>query len=182
MSPHRLLPILALAISTADARPALLSLYKLRGGLDAKWTPNGEAPAPYSTNARQQMGMDPQAMAGMAGGQQGAPAQAPGAAFKFSLLALLVMYICNNYKIVEAVQEIVMKLLKPFLDAKAAKEEAAAKQDAADAAAAARKARAARLKAQASGGGSKSKKAPAPADDDDEEEEEDEDDDEDDDE
>ena len=66
-----------------------------------------------------------------------------------------------------------MKLLKPFLDAKAAKEEAAAKQDAADAAAAARKARAARLKAQASGGGSKSKKAPAPADDDDEEEEED---------
>ena len=77
MSPHRLLPILALAISTTDARPALLSLYKLRGGLDAKWTPNGEAPAPYSTNARQQMGMDPQAMAGMAGADQESPEERP---------------------------------------------------------------------------------------------------------
>ena len=29
------------------AKPSLVALLALRGGLDAKWTPNGEAPEPY---------------------------------------------------------------------------------------------------------------------------------------
>ena len=107
--------------------------------------------------------MDPQAMAGMMGGQGGgkpAPPVAPGATLKFNLFALLVVYIANNWKLVMALQDMVMKLLQPFLDAKSARAAETAKEEAAAAKAAAAKARAARLKAQASS-------APAAADDDD---------------
>ena len=125
-----------------------LALLALRGGLDAKWTPNGEAPAPYSTNARQQMGMDQQAMAGMAAGGAGAaPAPAPGATLHFNLIALLVMYICNNWKVVIALQEMIMKLLSPVTGAIGVRKELQAKQAASAAAATAREARLARLRA-----------------------------------
>ena len=133
----------------------LISLLALRGGLDAKWTPNGEAPAPYSTNARQQMGMDPQAMAGAMGGAGGAPQApppAPGATLRFSLCSLLVVYLANNWKLVLALQDVILKLLAPFLNAAEARKEVAAKEAARAAAATARAARAARLKAA---GGSK---------------------------
>ena len=60
--------------------------------LDAKWTPNGEAPAPFSTKAREAMGMDPTAFAGQAGN-----AVVPkGAMLQLTLGALLAMYISNN--------------------------------------------------------------------------------------
>ena len=123
-----------------------------------QWTPNGEAPAPYSTKARQQMGMDPQAMAGMMGQAGGAapPAAVPGATMKFNLAALVVMYLTNNWKLVIALQEIVMKLLKPFLDMYNAQQVAKEKAAAAAATAAAREARLRRLsaaKATEGGGG-----------------------------
>ena len=136
--------------SATQPAPPLAPLLALRGGLDAKWTANGEAPAPYSTNARQQMGMDPQQMAGMMGGAGGAPQappQAPGALLTFSLLSLLVMYIMNNWKLVEGVQDFVMKVISPFTGAMEAKREAEAKAAAAADKEAARKARVARLKA-----------------------------------
>merc|ERR1719152_890430 len=105
--------VLLLPGSTAASLPTLLAL---RGGLDAKWTPNGEAPAPYSAKARQQMGMDPQAMAQAMGGAGGAqaPAAAPGATLRFSLASLIVMYLTNNWKLMIALQDFVMKLLQPF--------------------------------------------------------------------
>ena len=106
------------------------SLLALRGGLDAKWTANGESPAPYSTNARQQMGMDPQQMAGqMPGmpGQQQAPPQAPGAMLQFNLLALLVIYLANNWKIVLYLQDMVMTILQPFIGAREARAAEAAR-------------------------------------------------------
>jgi hypothetical protein len=53
--------------------------------LEAKWTPNGEAPAPFSTKARQEMGMDPAAFAG----QAQAPLVPPGAGLPFSLGCLV---------------------------------------------------------------------------------------------
>lgn len=144
------------------AKPSLVALLALRGGLDAKWTPNGEAPEPYSTNARQAAGMDPAQMAGAAAGMpgqpQGAP-PAPGATLQFSLLALLVFYLANNWKLVQGIQDIVMKMLAPFINASAVRKETQAKEAAADAAAAAREARAARLRAAKSK--SSSKKAAA---------------------
>ena len=120
--------------------PAVLSL-------DAKWTPNGEAPAPFSTKARQQMGMDPAAFAGQAAA--GAPLVPPGTMMKFNLLALLIMYITNNWKMVIAVQDIVLKALQPFLNAAEQKKAAKAREVQAKAKAAARSARLDRL-AQAS--------------------------------
>lgn len=66
-----------------------VTLVASTSALDAKWTPNGEAPAPFSTNARQQMGMDPAAMA--------AGAVPPGGSvmLPFNLGALLVM-VCRH--------------------------------------------------------------------------------------
>jgi hypothetical protein len=55
------------------ARLLLASCLLGAGALDAKWTPNGEAPAPFSTKARQEMGIDPTAFAGQAQGQPLAP-------------------------------------------------------------------------------------------------------------
>lgn len=85
----------------------LLAVLTCAAGLEAKWTPNGEAPAPYSTKARQAMGMDPAAMAGMAGAA--AAPVSPGGTLKFNLGCLLVVYLCNNWKIVLAVQELVVR-------------------------------------------------------------------------
>ena len=133
--------------------------------LDAKWTPNGEAPAPYSTNARQQMGMDPSAMAGQA---TGAPVVPPGGGvmMRFNMGALLVLYLSNNWKVVEAIQALILKLLQPILVAMGDRKAQQAKEALAASAAAARKARIARLKAQGS-----SAKQSAAADDDEEDEE-----------
>lgn len=78
--------------------------------LDAKWTPNGEAPAPFSTRARQQMGVDPQQFAD--GSVAGAP---PGGGFKLTLWMLGVMYVANNWNAVLALQAILLKLLDPLL-------------------------------------------------------------------
>ena len=100
--------------------------------------------------------MDPAAMAGMAGGGgAAAPAPAPGATLKFSLVALIVMYICNNWKVVEVLQTMVMKIIAPMTGAMEQKREASAKLAASEAAAVAREARLARLRAaKAKGGGS----------------------------
>jgi len=134
----------------------LFALVTCAAGLEAKWTPNGEAPAPHSTKARQAMGMDPAAMAGMAGAA-GAPVSPPGGALKFNLGCLLVVYLCNNWKIVLAIQELVLKLLRPTLAARDAKRDAAERQSAIKATATARKARLQRLRQSSSksaGGGS----------------------------
>ena len=58
-----------------------------------------------------------------------------------------MVYLANNWKIVLALQEYVMRLLKPFLNAQAAKSEAAARMAQKEADTKARKARAERLKA-----------------------------------
>lgn len=113
--------------------------------LDAKWTPNGEAPAPFSTNARNAMGIDPAAFAD--GTTAGAPPK--GAALRFNVGALLIVYLANNWKAVVALQEMILKLLGPLLGASAARSEAAAKLSSDAAKAAARKARVARLAAEA---------------------------------
>ena len=114
-------------------------------GLEAKWTPNGEAPAPFSQKARQEMGMDPQAFAG----QAGAPIAMKGATTKLNMNMLMVMYLSNNWKLVLALQEFLLKLLKPFIDSMGARREQQEKAAAAASEAAARKARLKRLKAQA---------------------------------
>ena len=67
---------------------------------------------------------------------------------KFTGFNLLVVYLCNNWKLVVALQEFIMAILAPFIGAAESRKqaaEAAAKEQAA----AARKARLARLKAQA---------------------------------
>jgi hypothetical protein len=87
--------------------------------IDMKWTPNGEGPAPFSTKARQQMGVDPAAMAGQAQAQG-----APGGGLGFSLGMLAVIYLSNNWKIVMALQHLVMQFLAPFLQANGARQEA----------------------------------------------------------
>ena len=120
--------------------------------LDAKWTPNGEAPAPFSTKARQDMGIDPAAFAGQTQAQ-GAPLQVPGALLRFNLGALFVVYLANNWKIVLAVQEFIMKLVQPMLDSKAQQKEAQAEALRLESVAAARKARVSRLKQQQKAGG-----------------------------
>merc|ERR1719261_2423555 len=104
--------------------------------LDMKWTPNGEGPAPFSKNAREQMGMDPAAMAGEPAAAQG------GGTMKLRLGALLVVYFTNNWNVVIALQGALQRLMGPMLLASASK--GAAKAKAADAAAA-KRARAARL-------------------------------------
>ena len=117
--------------------------------LDVKWTPNGEAPAPYSTNARAKMGMDPAAMAGQAAG---APLTPPGAGLPFTIGALVMVYFANNWKVMIALQEMIMVLLRPFLKAMDARKEAQEQLSQKAAQAAARRARAERLtKKQAAG-------------------------------
>ena len=140
--------------------------------LDAKWTPNGEAPAPFSTNARTQMGMDPAAMAGQAGQPTAVPPA--GSIMKFTGFNLLIMYLCNNWKIVVALQEIIMGILAPVLGGMESRKKAAEVAAKAEAAAAARKARLARLKSQAGGRSAVGKtKAASLADDDDDDDDDD---------
>lgn len=139
--------------------------------IDMKWTPNGEAPAPYSANARAKMGMDPAAMAGQA---QGAPLTPPGAGLPFTIGALVrrrssspspemsgstvhmtmvshslrsqvMVYFANNWKVMIALQEMIMVLLRPFLKAMDARKVAQERHSQQVAQAAARRARAERL-------------------------------------
>ena len=105
--------------------------------LDMKWTPNGEGPAPFSKNAREQMGMDPAAMAG-----QPAAARGGGGTLGMGLGALLVAYITNNWNVVLALQRAMQRLLGSLLLASASKSVARAQTTDA---AAAKRARAARL-------------------------------------
>ena len=120
----------------------VVCLLPLAAGLDAKWTPNGEAPAPFSTRARQEMGIDPQSFAG----QTQATKQVTGT-LGLSVGSLLTVYICNNWKLVIMLKEFIMTLLKPFLNSAAAKREAQARMDRAAAADSARKARLSRIQA-----------------------------------
>jgi hypothetical protein len=115
--------------------------------LDAKWTPNGEAPAPFSTNARQQMGIDPSAFAGQARGPPAVPPK--GVGLQFNAGALLVMYLTNNWKVVIALQQIILKLLQPFIGAMDQRRDAQEKASKAATAEAARQARLSRLKSKA---------------------------------
>ena len=124
---------------------ALLACMCASSALEASWTPNGEGPAPYSTKARQAMGMDPAAMAGTL-------AAAGGGTARLGMYSLAVVYLTNNWNVVIALQRIIMKLLEPFLKAagaaKAAKECASLEAVQAEA----REARAKRLAAKRKAG------------------------------
>ncbi|KAL3913382.1 MAG: hypothetical protein SGPRY_007999, partial [Prymnesium sp.] len=91
------------------------------GAIDMKWTPNGEAPAPFSTKARQQMGIDPQAFAGGT-----SPATGGGSTLRFNLAMLLSIYLANNWKVVLALQQLLQSLIAPFLGSLSARSAAAA--------------------------------------------------------
>ena len=106
--------------------------------LDMKWTPNGEAPAPFSTKQREAMGMDPSAMAG---GQPGQPEEPTGGTLTLGLGALLVVYVTNNWLLVQPLVNVLQGLLGPLLGAAAAPKPARKAVSAKDA----QKARAARL-------------------------------------
>lgn len=106
--------------------------------LDMKWTPNGEGPAPFSTKQREAMGMDPSAMMG---GQPGQPEGPQGGTLTLGLGALLVVYITNNWLLVQPLMNVLQGLLGPLLGAAAAPKATRAKPSAAEA----QKARAARL-------------------------------------
>uniref|UniRef100_A0A7S0JH44 Uncharacterized protein n=1 Tax=Calcidiscus leptoporus TaxID=127549 RepID=A0A7S0JH44_9EUKA len=114
--------------------------------LDVKWTPNGEAPAPFSKKAREQMGIDPSSFAG------GAQPVARGSTLRLGVGALVVMYVTHNWNAVLALQAFVLKLIEPLVKAiRSSKEQ---KQRALEAAQAekARLARVNRLKAKSEGG------------------------------
>ena len=117
--------------------------------IDMKWTPNGEAPAPYSTKAREAMGMDPAAMAGLQQAGQKAPLAPPGATLPFTLGCLLIAYIANNWKVALALQEMIMIVLRPFFKQMEAKKAASLKAAELASQAQARRARAERLKSKA---------------------------------
>ena len=147
MLPSSRLSLLALVVVAschgAIARPPRVALLRLRGGIEATWTPNGEAPAPFSTRARQQMGMDPGAMAG---GAQPGPG---GGGSRLGLSMAAVIYLCNNWTIAVALRALLMKLLAPLLKALGSRRQAAAQQAQAAAKKQALAARKARLKAAA---------------------------------
>ena len=121
---------------------AALGLCALAGALDAKWTPNGEAPAPFSTKAREQMGIDPSQFAGGAP----APASGGGSTLKLGMGMLAAIYLANNWNVAVALQGFLLKLLGPLLASM--RDSQAQKARAADAALAddVRKARASRLR------------------------------------
>mmetsp|Transcript_88143 Transcript_88143/g.121586 ORF Transcript_88143/g.121586 Transcript_88143/m.121586 type:complete len:155 (+) Transcript_88143:50-514(+) len=121
-------------------------ILRIRGGLDATWTPNGEGPAPFSTKARQQMGMDPSAMAG-------APATGAGGGLQMGIIMLVVMYLANNWKVALAFQSFVKQLLTPVLKSMSARKEAGEMK----AAAAAKRAEAAARKARRQAAAAKAK-------------------------
>lgn len=119
----------------------LLACLCVGNALEASWTPNGEGPAPYSTKAREAMGMDPAAMAGQ-------PAAAGGGTARLGLYSLAVVYLTNNWNVVIALQQLIMKLLAPFLKSASAAKAAQARAAAEATQAEAREARAARLAAK----------------------------------
>ena len=93
------------------------------------------------------MGMDPSAFAGQATGQPLVPPK--GVGLRFNTGALLVMYLTNNWKVVIALQQLILKLLAPFIgamDQRRVAQEKAAKAASLDAA---RQARISRLKSKA---------------------------------
>lgn len=124
----------------------VLSFSAATSAIDARWTPNGEGPAPYSTKARQQMGMDPGAFAG----QGMAPPRKGGATLGFSLGMLLTMYLANNWKVVEALRKLLFSIIAPLLGAVNERRSAAAADAERLQLETARLARLERLKAKAS--------------------------------
>ena len=66
--------------------------------LDMKWTPNGEAPAPFSKKAREQMGIDPSSFAGSA------QPVARGSTLRLGVGSLLVLYMTHNWNAILALQ------------------------------------------------------------------------------
>jgi hypothetical protein len=78
-------------------------------GLDAKWTPNGDAPAPFSARARAEMGMDE-----TPGGRR-KPVQPDNWSdgLKVNLGALIVMYLANNWNVALNLQKGTRTLLGP---------------------------------------------------------------------
>lgn len=85
--------------------------------------------------------MDPAAMAGQ-------PAAAQGGTMGLGLGALLVVYFTNNWKVVLAMREVLLRILGPFLGAAASSQARRAATSASAAAASARQARASRLAAK----------------------------------
>ena len=119
----------------------LLLLAAGAAALDAKWTPNGEAPAPFSTKARQQMGVDPASFAGA----QKAPTSG-GGTLGLSLGMALVVYLTNNWNLVIALQRLIEQLIAPFVDSRRAAAERKDRLATAAAMDSARKARLERLR------------------------------------
>ena len=125
----------------------LVALASRAIALDAKWTPaegTGDGPAPYSTKAREAMGIDP---AQMAGGGQAAPK--PGGTAGLFLSMMGVVYFANNWKIAESLMNVGMGLAAPFLAQRAAAAEAAVAAENKARMARVREARASRLAADA---------------------------------
>ena len=126
----------------------LVALASRALALDAKWTPaegTGDGPAPYSTKAREAMGIDPAQMAG--GGQAAAPK--PGGTAGLFLSMMGVIYFANNWKIAESLMNVGMGLAAPFLAQRAAAAEAAVAAENKARMARVREARASRLAADA---------------------------------
>merc|ERR1719291_539445 len=96
-------------MSRAHVLLALGSCCVLARALDMKWTPNGEAPAPFSTRAREQMGMDPSAFAGAE------PSAAPGSTLRLGVAMLAAIYFANNWNVVIAMQAVFSRLIDPLL-------------------------------------------------------------------
>ena len=108
--------------------------------IDMKWTPNGEGPAPFSTKARQQMGIDPQSFA-----------QAPNiksVTTRMGLASLAVMYVTNNWCIVLALRDWLTRLFEPIFRAMRAQKEQKERLATAKAAEAARTNRVNRLRSE----------------------------------
>jgi hypothetical protein len=76
-------------------------------GLDAKWTPNGDAPAPFSARARAEMGMDE------APGGRRKPVRADNWSdgLKVNLGALVALYLANNWNVALNLQKGTQALL-----------------------------------------------------------------------
>merc|ERR1712087_934251 len=107
--------------------------------LDMKWTPNGEAPLPFSTKAREQMGVDP---AAFAGSQQ----RLSGGTVGLGLSSLAIISLTNNWNIVLMLHELVRQMLQPLFTAIQSKQEQKKRVQSAAAAEQARKARLNRLR------------------------------------
>jgi len=110
--------------------------------LEAKWTPNGEAPAPFSKRARENMGMDPSAFAGGA-----SQPVARGSTLRLGFGSMAVLYLANNWNVVIALKAMLLSLLEPVFRALSSQKTRAKAAAAAASAEEARLARLERLKA-----------------------------------